>query len=97
LKLTDFRMIKAQADAGDPLFPVSYTGALTERERHLIGLTVAVTKGCPECTARRLARADQAGIDEAVIVEAVNLAAGINSGFILMTAVKASDSLQTPS
>ena len=90
MKFADFGMIKAQADAGDPMFAGKYSGALTERERHLIGITVAVTKGCPECTAARLDKAKQSHIDETAIKEAINLAAGINSGFVITAAVKGS-------
>jgi AhpD family alkylhydroperoxidase len=60
----DFAMVKAQAEAGDSLFAGTYSGALTEQERHLIGITVAVTKGCPDCTAARLTKARQAGIQD---------------------------------
>ena len=90
MKFTDFAMIKAQAAAGDPMFGADYQGTLTERERHLIGLTVAVTKGCQDCTAGRLAKAKEADIDEVTLQEAVNLAAGINSGFVITAAVKGS-------
>ena len=90
MNFKDFGMIKAQSEAGDPMFAATYNGALTERERHLIGITVAVTKGCPECTAARLAKARQSDIQEAVIKEAINLAAGINSGFVITAAVKGS-------
>lgn len=92
MKFTDFGMTKTQAEAGDPMFAAEYAGSLTERERHLIGITVAVTKGCPECTAGRLARAHQSQIDETVIMEAINLAAGINSGFVITAAVRGSES-----
>ena len=91
MKFGDFAMIKAQAEAGDPLFGGSYAGVLTERERHLIGVTVAVTKGCAECTAKRLAKAKQSQIDPAAVKEAINLAAGINSGFVITAAVKGSE------
>jgi AhpD family alkylhydroperoxidase len=86
----DFGMVKAQAEAGDPLFPGTYSGALTEQERHLIGITVAVTKGCPDCTAARLTKAYQVGVQENIIKEAINLAAAINSGYVITTAVKGS-------
>ena len=91
MKFADFGMIKGQAEAGDPLFPAKYSGVLTERERHLIGITVAVTKGCSECTAARLAKARQSQIDETAIKEAINLAAGVNSGFVITAAVKGSE------
>ena len=91
MKFSEFDMIKAQAEAGDPMFAAKYSGVLTERERHLIGITVAVTKGCPECTSARLAKASQSQIDEAAIRETINLAAGINSGFVITAAVKGSE------
>jgi AhpD family alkylhydroperoxidase len=85
---SDFSLTKAQKDAGDPLFGGKFDGELTERERHLIGLAVATTKGCPDCTSARVAEAGKAGISEKAIVEAINLVAGINSGFIIHTAIK---------
>jgi AhpD family alkylhydroperoxidase len=91
MKFMDFGMIKAQAEAGDPMFSEKYSGLLTDRERHLIGITVAVTKGCSECAAARLAKARQANVEETVIQEAINLAAGINSGFVITAAVKGSE------
>ncbi len=85
---SDFSLIKAQTDAGDPVFGGKYDGQLTERERHLIGLAVASTKGCPDCTSARVAAAGKAGISEKAITEAINLIAGINAGFVIHTAVK---------
>jgi AhpD family alkylhydroperoxidase len=91
MKFSDFGMIKAQAEAGDPMFAGKYHGALTDRERHLIGIAVAVTKGCPECAAARLAKARQCDMDDRAIQEAINLAAGVNSGFVITAAVKGSE------
>ena len=88
MNYSDFSLVKAQKDAGDPLFGGKFDGELTERERHLIGLTVAATKGCPDCTAARVAAAQKAGISEKAVKEAINLIAGINSGFVIQTAVK---------
>jgi AhpD family alkylhydroperoxidase len=90
MNFSDFGVVKAQAEAGDPMFGAAYKGSLTERERHLIGITVAVTKGCAECTAARLAKAHAVDIPDEVIRETVNLAAGINSGFVVTAAVKGS-------
>ena len=90
MNFSDFAVAKAQAEAGDPMFGAVYQGRLTERERHLIGITVAVTKGCADCTAARLAKARGADIEEDVLREAINLAAGINSGFVITAAVKGS-------
>jgi AhpD family alkylhydroperoxidase len=90
MEFRDFSVVKAQAEAGDPLFPGTYTGTLSDRERHLIGITVAVTKGCPDCTAARLAKAHEVGIQDTVLKEAINLAAAINSGYVITAAVKGS-------
>jgi AhpD family alkylhydroperoxidase len=85
---SDFSLVKAQKDAGDPLFGREFNGELSERERHLIGLAVAATKGCHDCTSARVEAAKKAGISEKAIKEAINLVAGINAGFIIHTAVK---------
>jgi AhpD family alkylhydroperoxidase len=85
---SDFSLIKAQKDASDPVFGGEFDGKLTERERHLIGLAVAATKGCPDCTSTRVEAAGKAGISEKAITEAINLIAGINSGFVIQAVVK---------
>ncbi len=88
MNYSDFSLIKAQTDAGDPVFGGKFDGELSERERHLIGLAVASTKGCPDCTSARMEMAKKAGISEKAIKEAINLVAGMNAGFIIRTAVK---------
>ena len=88
MKYTDFSLIQAQTAAGDPVFGGHYEGELTERERHLIGLAVATTKGCPDCTAVRLKAARKTGISDQVIHEAINLTAGINAGYVIQAAVR---------
>lgn len=88
MNYSDFSLIKAQTEAGDPVFKGEFKGELTERDRHLIGLAVAATKGCPDCTSARIAAAKDAGISNESIKEAVNLIAGINAGFVIRTAVK---------
>ncbi len=90
MNYTDFSLIQAQKAAGDPLFGGHFDGELTERERHLIGLAVAITKGCPDCTAARVKTAKQAGISDQAINEAINLTAGINAGFVIQAAVRGS-------
>ena len=88
MKHTDFSVTKAQIDAGYPVFGGHFSGELTERERHLIGLAVATTKGCPDCTAARVKMAKQVGISDKVINEAINLTAGMNAGFVIQAAVR---------
>jgi AhpD family alkylhydroperoxidase len=85
---SDFSIIKAQADAGDPLFGGKFSGELSERDRHLIGLAVAATKGCPDCTAARVEAAEKAGISGQAVTEAINLIAAINAGFVIQAAVR---------
>jgi AhpD family alkylhydroperoxidase len=86
---TDFSLGQAQAAAGDPVLGGHFAGELTGRERHLIGLAVATTKGCPDCTAARMKAAKQAGIPDKVIKDAINLTAGMNAGFVIQAAVRA--------
>jgi AhpD family alkylhydroperoxidase len=86
---TDFSLIRAQKAAGDPIMGGKSAGELNDRERHLIGLAVATTKGCPDCTAARIKAATQAGLSDKDIHEAINLTAGMNAGFVIQAAVRA--------
>ena len=86
---TDFSLIHAQKAAGDPIMGGQSAGELTDRERHLIGLAVATTKGCPDCTAARIKAATQADLSDKAIQEAINLTAGMNAGFVIQAAVRA--------
>ena len=86
---TDFSLIHAQKAAGDPVMGGKSAGELTDRERNLIGLAVATTKGCPDCTATRIKVATQAGLSDKAIQEAINLTAGMNAGFVIQAAVRA--------
>jgi alkylhydroperoxidase/carboxymuconolactone decarboxylase family protein YurZ len=87
MKFFDFAIIKGLKEAGDPMFQGDYKGPLTERERWLLGIAVAVTRGCPECTGKRIEGAKKAGIDEKIIIDAVNLCAGVNAGHTVTMAV----------
>ena len=87
MEYKDFSMIKAQKEAGDYLFGDVKTEFLTDREKRLICIVTAATRGCPECTGTRIKEAMESGIDEKVINEAINLSAAINSGFTITMAV----------
>jgi alkylhydroperoxidase/carboxymuconolactone decarboxylase family protein YurZ len=87
MKFSDFAIIKSLKEAGDPMFQGDYDGPLTERERWLLGIAVAVTRGCPECAGKRIEGAKKAGIDEKIIIDAVNLCAGVNAGHTVTMAV----------
>lgn len=84
----DFSLIHAQKAAGDPIMGGQSARELTDRERHLIGLAVATTKGCPDCTSARIKAATKAGISDEAIQEAINFTAGMNAGFVIQAAVR---------
>jgi len=63
------------------------TGDLTDREKHLIGIAVSATRGCAYCTGRRIDKALGEGVEQATVRAAIDLAAAINAGIVLRTAV----------
>ncbi len=64
------------------------TDSLTEREKHLIGLAVTATRGCIACTGGRIEKAMGVGIDYETVRAAVDLAAAVNAGVTLRTAIE---------
>lgn len=62
------------------------TALVTEREKHLIGLAVTMTRGCQVCTRARIEKARAAGIDDAVINELVDVVSAVNAGVAAATA-----------
>jgi alkylhydroperoxidase/carboxymuconolactone decarboxylase family protein YurZ len=62
------------------------TDALTEREKHLVGLAVTLTRGCQVCTRGRLEKARSAGIDDGVLNALVEVVAAVNAGVAAATA-----------
>lgn len=65
------------------------TTDLTEREKHLVGLAVTVTRGCVACTGGRIEGALQAGVPYETVRAAIDLAAAVNAGVALRTALEA--------
>jgi alkylhydroperoxidase/carboxymuconolactone decarboxylase family protein YurZ len=61
---------------------------LSTREKHLVGLEVTLTRGCQDCTARRISEAVNSGIAYASIEKLVDLVAAVNAGVVLRTAVE---------
>lgn len=61
---------------------------LTEREKHLIGIAVVATRGCIMCSTGRIQKAAESGIGREVIVAAVDLAASVNAGVTVATALQ---------
>lgn len=67
------------------------TSDLTDREKHLIGLAVTLTRGCQPCTGGRLEKALKAGIPYETVRAAIDLAAAVNAGVVLRTAIEGAD------
>jgi alkylhydroperoxidase/carboxymuconolactone decarboxylase family protein YurZ len=62
------------------------TTLLTEREKHLVGLAVTMTRGCQVCTRNRIEKARAAGIDDDVLNVLVNVVSAVNAGVTAATA-----------
>src|SRR5262249_28833355 len=62
------------------------TTLLTEREKHLVGLAVTMTRGCQICTRNRIEKARAAGIADDVLNALVNIVATVNAGVSAATA-----------
>src|SRR5438445_8577466 len=62
------------------------TPLLTEREKHLIGLAVTMTRGCQVCTRNRIEKARAAGIGDDVLNALVGVVAAVNAGVSAATA-----------
>jgi AhpD family alkylhydroperoxidase len=65
------------------------TSLLTEREKHLIGLAVTVTRGCQVCTRGRIEKARAAGIGDDVLNALVAVVSAVNAGVAAATAREA--------
>jgi alkylhydroperoxidase/carboxymuconolactone decarboxylase family protein YurZ len=59
---------------------------LTEREKHLLGLAVTLTRGCQICTHGRIEKARSAGIGDDVLNALVGIVAVVNAGVSAATA-----------
>ncbi len=64
---------------------------LSDREKHLIGLAVTLTRGCQDCSGRRMEEAIKIGISYDTIRATVDLAAAVNAGVVLRTAISSAD------
>ena len=62
------------------------TALLTEREKHLIGLAVTMTRGCQVCTRNRIEKARAAGIGDDVLNALIAVASSVNAGVTAATA-----------
>ncbi len=62
------------------------TTLLSEREKHLIGLAVTMTRGCQVCTRNRIEKARSAGIGDDVLNALVSVVSAVNAGVTAATA-----------
>ena len=62
------------------------TPLLTEREKHLLGLAVTMTRGCQVCTQGRVEKARAAGIGDDVLNALMGIVAAVNAGVAAATA-----------
>ena len=60
---------------------------MTDRDKLLIGLAVTLTRGCQQCTGSRIKNAMEAGVSYETIRAAIDLAAAVNAGVVLRTAI----------
>ena len=62
------------------------TDLLSEREKHLIGLAVTMTRGCQICTRNRVEKARSIGLTDDELNSLVAVTAAVNSGVTGATA-----------
>jgi alkylhydroperoxidase/carboxymuconolactone decarboxylase family protein YurZ len=64
----------------DYLGKTHQTSLLTEREKHLVGLAVTLTRGCQTCTRNRITKARAAGFGDEVLNALIEVVAAVNAG-----------------
>src|ERR1700740_141778 len=62
------------------------TSLLSEREKHLIGLAVTMTRGCQVCTRNRIEKARSVSLDDDVLNALVDVVSAVNAGVTAATA-----------
>jgi alkylhydroperoxidase/carboxymuconolactone decarboxylase family protein YurZ len=62
------------------------TNLLSDREKHLVGLAVTVTRGCQVCTRNRIEKARAAGIGNDVLNALISVVSAVNAGVASATA-----------
>jgi alkylhydroperoxidase/carboxymuconolactone decarboxylase family protein YurZ len=62
------------------------TDRLSDREKHLVGLAVTLTRGCQVCTRGRIEKARAAGIGDDVLNALVEVVSAVNAGVTAATA-----------
>ena len=69
------------------------TEHLTDREKHLIGLAVTITRGCTYCTGGRTKKALDSGISQETFSATVDLVAAVNAGVAVRTVLQGMEGL----
>jgi len=64
---------------------------LSPREKHLVGLAVTMTRGCQDCTTRRISEALKSGIEQQTVEDLVSVVAAVNAGVVIRTAVESAN------
>ena len=80
----EFKVSQALKSTGE-------TSELTDREKHLIGLAVVLTRGCQLCTGRRMEDAIKSGMTYDTVRETIDLSAAVNAGVVLRSAISGVD------
>jgi len=62
------------------------TDLLSEREKHLIGLAVTMTRGCQVCTRNRFEQARNIGLTDDELNALIAVTSAVNSGVTAATA-----------
>src|SRR6266404_5193400 len=73
------------------------TSLLTDREKHLIGLAVTMTRGCQVCTRGRIEKARTLGIGDDVLNALIGVVSAVNAGVASATARESFRLADTPS
>ena len=64
------------------------TEQLSDREKHLVGLAVTITRGCVYCTGGRMEKALASGISQETLSAATDLVAAVNAGVVVRTVLQ---------
>lgn len=81
-------MEAAEFKSFDAVDATGSTNELSAREKHLVGLAVTVTRGCTACTGGRIQGALDDGIPYDSVLAALDLAAAVNAGVTVRTAIE---------
>lgn len=84
-------MDASEFKVSEALAAVGSSTELTDREKHLIGLAVVLTRGCEFCTGSRMEKAITAGISYETLKATVDLSAAVNAGVVLRTAIQGAE------